>query len=321
MNIILVSDKPGKNRTITFGSAQIALSASALLSLTLLLAGLLYYFTVISAVDIGSPYLQALITKAREQEAKRSRVYVQDSLNAMAIKVGQMQAQMLRLDGLGEQLAKRAGFKPQDFSFDRPAPEGGPESGMPQRDLSLEEFRGLVDKVSVQIDDHGDQLAVLNSILSQEHLRNTLLPSGQPVAADWHSSDFGWRIDPFTGRKAFHPGIDFAAEVGTPIYAAAGGVVVDSYYNPEYGNMIDIDHGNGLISRYAHASKRLVKVGDIVLRGQKIAEVGSTGRSTGPHLHFEVRYQGVAQNPAKFLLAARNELVAKNLARQYQAAR
>lgn len=321
MNIILVPDRPGKNRTIIFGTGHIALALGALLLLICLLSGLLYYFTIIHAADIKNPYLQALVAKAREQEAKRRQAYVQDSLNAMAIKLGQMQAQMLRLDGLGEQLAKRAGFKPQDFDFEHQPGEGGPESNLPQKEFSLKEFQHLVNKVSLQMDDHADQLTVLGSVLSQEHLRNTLLPSGQPVAAEWHSSDFGWRIDPFTGRKAFHPGIDFAAEVGTPIYAAAGGVVVQSYYNPEYGNMIDIDHGNGLVSRYAHASKRLVKVGDIVLRGQKIAEVGSTGRSTGPHLHFEVRYHGVAQNPAKFLAAARSEVAAKNLIRQYHAAR
>jgi murein DD-endopeptidase MepM/ murein hydrolase activator NlpD len=122
-----------------------------------------------------------------------------------------------------------------------------------------------------------------------------------PVTTKWYSSGFGVRIDPFTGRSVFHEGVDFTAAMGTPIVAAAGGVVVYSGFHSEYGNMIDVDHGNDLVSRYAHASKRMVKVGQVVVRGQKIAEVGSTGRSTGPHLHFEVRHKGLPQNPSRFL--------------------
>ena len=117
----------------------------------------------------------------------------------------------------------------------------------------------------------------------------------------WYSSSFGARIDPFTGKKAYHDGVDFVAELGAPIIAAAGGMVVYSGLHPEYGNMIAVDHGNNLVSRYAHASKRLVKLGQVVMQGEKIAEVGNTGRSTGPHLHFEVRHKGLPQNPLRFL--------------------
>ena len=122
-----------------------------------------------------------------------------------------------------------------------------------------------------------------------------------PIETNWYSSGYGYRIDPFTGKKAFHEGVDFSAEVGTPIKASAGGVVVYSDRHPEYGNMIEIDHGDDLISRYAHASKRLVKLGQVVLQGQKIAEVGNTGRSTGAHLHFEIRHKDRPLNPSKFL--------------------
>jgi murein DD-endopeptidase MepM/ murein hydrolase activator NlpD len=130
------------------------------------------------------------------------------------------------------------------------------------------------------------------------------LPTVTPVDATWSASSFGWRIDPFTGQNALHEGVDFIADVGTPIFAAAGGVVVYAGSHHQYGTMVEIDHGNDFISRYAHASKVLVKEGEVVLRGRKIAEVGSTGRSTGPHLHFEVRYRGFAQNPGKFLRAS-----------------
>jgi len=138
-------------------------------------------------------------------------------------------------------------------------------------------------------------------LLRQDRLKKKMLPSIMPVKVKWYSSGFGSRIDPFTGKRAFHKGIDFVAEVGAPIIAAAGGVVVYSDLHPEYGNMIEIDHGNNLISRYAHASKRLVKLGQVVMQGEKIAEVGSTGRSTGPHLHFEVRHKGLPRNPSRFL--------------------
>jgi murein DD-endopeptidase MepM/ murein hydrolase activator NlpD len=138
-------------------------------------------------------------------------------------------------------------------------------------------------------------------MLTISHAKKQLLPTELPVSVGWYSSNFGWRIDPFTGWNAFHEGMDFMAPEGEAITAAAGGVVVYAEPHPQYGNMIEIDHGNGLITRYAHASKLIAKVGDVVLRGQKIAEVGNTGRSTGTHLHFEVRQWGAPQNPARFL--------------------
>ena len=151
------------------------------------------------------------------------------------------------------------------------------------------------------MDDRTDKLGLLDSMLMQDRLTRKMLPSVMPITGGSYSSNFGWRADPFTGRNAFHEGVDFISASGTAIIAAAGGVVVYSDYHPEYGNMIEVDHGNDFVTRYGHASKRLVKIGDVVLRGQKIAEVGSTGRSTGSHLHFEVRNRGVPLNPARFL--------------------
>jgi murein DD-endopeptidase MepM/ murein hydrolase activator NlpD len=133
-----------------------------------------------------------------------------------------------------------------------------------------------------------------------------MLPTIQPVNVTYSASGFGWRFDPFTGKSAFHEGIDFPAPTGTPIIAAAGGVVTAAEYHPQFGNMIEIDHGNEIVTRYAHASKLLVNVGDIVQRGQHVADIGSTGRSTGPHLHFEVLVRGMRQDPHKFLIAGAN---------------
>ena len=145
------------------------------------------------------------------------------------------------------------------------------------------------------------QAGLLESSLTLDSARKKLIPTMLPVHGGWYSSNYGWRIDPFSGQRAFHEGIDVIAEQGTAVHAAAGGVVVYSELHPQYGNMIEIDHGNDLITRYAHASKRLVKVGDVVLRGGKVAEVGRTGRATGTHLQFEVRQRGAPVNPAQFL--------------------
>lgn len=148
-----------------------------------------------------------------------------------------------------------------------------------------------------------DWLTVVESRLFDQRIQQTLVPTEEPVSGGRIGSPFGFRIDPITGRTALHTGLDFPADIGTPIVAAAGGVVVVQDLHPAYGNMIEIDHGNNIITRYGHTSKVFVKKGDIVKRGQKIAEVGSTGRSTGPHLHFEVWVSGVVQDPARFLAA------------------
>jgi murein DD-endopeptidase MepM/ murein hydrolase activator NlpD len=158
-----------------------------------------------------------------------------------------------------------------------------------------------VDLLTRQVDDRGDKLGVLESLLTLEGARKKLVPTMMPVIGGVYNSNFGWRIDPFNGQHSYHEGIDFAGGEGTPILAAAGGIVVYAEHHPQYGNMVEVDHGNGLITRYAHAARLYVKVGDMVLRGAKIAEVGSTGRSTGTHLHFEVRQRGVAVNPTQFL--------------------
>jgi len=168
----------------------------------------------------------------------------------------------------------------------------------------VEEFSTLLGELSQQIEQRSDQLTVLEALLVNTSANKKFLPTLSPIADGWFSSNFGWRIDPFTGQRSFHEGIDFPSDTGTPVLAAASGKVIYADVHPQYGKMIEIDHGNGLVSRYAHASKLLVKEGDLVVRGQEVARVGTTGRSTGPHLHFEVRLNGVPQNPARFLQSA-----------------
>ena len=301
MNIILVSEKLPKARTITLGWLHLAGAAVLMLTLVLTLAGALNYGILRFAAELNIPYVKDMLVSIHQRQQEKNQSYLQDNLNAMAVRLGQMQAQLLRLDTLGERLAKLAGFKPQDLMFNEAPGRGGAISSVPSQNLSLGDFTRQVDLLTRQLEDRGDKLGLLESMFTLESARKKLTPTKLPVEGGWYSSNYGWRIDPFTGQRAFHEGIDFMAEDGTPIYAAAAGVVVYSEFHPQYGNMIEIDHGNDLISRYAHASKRLVKVGDVVLRGSRIADVGKTGRATGSHLHFEVRQRGVARNPAQFL--------------------
>jgi murein DD-endopeptidase MepM/ murein hydrolase activator NlpD len=304
LNIIVVADATARARTLTLDWRHWTFGGLGLLVVLISLTLLLNYLTLRYAASINHPLLQAILLANQREEAQKAQEAVQGHLNAMALKLGELQAQLLRLDGLGERLAKMAGLKPQEL----PPPlepgkapaQGGPAPTL-SHDLSVQEFSGLLGQLSQQVQQRSDQLVVLEALLVSSSANKKFLPTLAPIEDGWFSSNFGWRIDPFTGQRAFHEGIDFPANSGTPILAAASGKVIFADVNPQYGKMVEIDHGNGLVSRYAHASKLLVKEGDLVVRGQEIARVGATGRSTGPHLHFEVRLNGVPQNPARFL--------------------
>ncbi|MDH5534246.1 MAG: M23 family metallopeptidase [Betaproteobacteria bacterium] len=301
MNIILVSEKLAKTRTITLGLPHLVMLGVGAVASVLALAAMMHYMALRFVPEVTLPYVSPMLISAQQQQHDKTQSYLRENLNAMAVRLGQMQAQLLRLDTVGERLAKLAGFKPQDLMFSEVPGRGGAHSALPSHDLSLGDFTQQLDQLTRQVDDRGDKLGILESLFMIDSAKKKLVPTMLPVEGGWYSSNYGWRIDPFTGQRAFHDGIDFMAEHGSPIRAAAGGVVIYSNFHPQYGNMIEIDHGNEIISRYAHASKRLVKVGDVVLRGAKVGEVGKTGRATGTHLHFEVRKGGASQNPTQFL--------------------
>lgn len=304
MNIILVSSATARARTLTLDWRHWSVGSLFLLSIFLAFTLLFNFVTLRYAASIQHPLLQAIVLADQRQEAIKTQQVVQGHLNAMAVRMGELQAQMLRLDGLGERLARLAGLKPQDMpslqSGTVPG-RGGAESSLPSRQISVDEFSTLLATLARQMDVRSDQLGVLEALLVQDSANRKFLPTLSPIEDGWYSSNFGYRIDPFSGLQSFHEGIDFPAEPGTPIAAAASGKVVEAGFHPQYGKIIEIDHGNGLVSRYAHASQLLVQDGDLVVRGQRVATVGSTGRSTGPHLHFEVRLNGVPQNPVRFL--------------------
>ena len=321
MNIILVTGANARARTITLDWRHWATGGFALFVVFVAFTLLFNFLTLRWAAAVQHPWLQAIVLADQREESQRNLEKVQGHLNAMAMRLGELQAQVLRLDGLGERLAKSVGLKPQELPSSAPAEDaapaghggpvtslppdaapgrGGPVSSLPSRSFTEDEFARMMAKLTEQVEVRTDQYGVLEALLVQDSANRKFLPTHEPINDGWFSSNFGYRVDPFTGMRTFHEGIDFPALRGTTITAAASGKVVFAGLHPEYGKMIDIDHGNGLVTRYAHASQLLVSMGDLVLRGQVIAKVGTTGRSTGPHLHYEVRLNGTPQNPARF---------------------
>ena len=312
MQIILISDRLARAKSVSLSLRHLLGSAFLGLALVLGATAGLYWLTLQYAADLRLPALQRLVMAAQQADEERGRAFVHQNLNAMAVKLGEMQAQLTRLDALGDRLSALSGIRDIRFT-ESPGLGGAAPTLMPPQNLSLGDFSSKLMALSRQVESRNDMLGVLEAQLFEQAVKKRLLPTMMPVAAPYNSSSFGNRADPFTGQLAMHEGIDFLADAGSPVVAAAAGVVVFAAFHPQYGYAVDIDHGNDLVTRYAHNAKLFVKEGDVVQRGRKISEVGSTGRSTGPHLHFEVRFRGAAQNPLKFLIASK--AVAAPLAR------
>jgi murein DD-endopeptidase MepM/ murein hydrolase activator NlpD len=291
-----------KSRAIHLSGAKLLAALVAMAFALMLVAAGLYHWVFLKGAREGWPVVGTLVKLVVKDEFEQRDRFMRENLDAMARKLGEMQAKLVQLEALGERVSGLAGVNPTEIKV-TPGRGGALVSG---RSLSLEELQATLADLDQLADNRTDLLTVMESRLLDQRIRKMMLPTQHPVQHGHLGSHFGWRIDPFTGRTALHTGVDFEAPSGTPIVAAAGGVVVAAATHPAYGNMVEIDHGNDLVTRYAHAARLLVKKGDLVKRGQKVAEVGSTGRSTGPHLHFEVLVQGVPQNPQKFLAAGQN---------------
>jgi murein DD-endopeptidase MepM/ murein hydrolase activator NlpD len=253
-------------------------------------------------VRFNLPFAESLVVLVQQEQTQKTQVFVRDNLNTMAVKLGQMQAQVLRLDLLGERVWALAGAKTPETGSERLAMggQGGPLI-VHEQPLSPLELQRELDRLAQAVEERSDSLTALESRLMEQRIKSSLLPTILPIEGNHIGSSFGQRLDPIAGVNAMHEGIDFVADQGTRVISAAGGVVVSAESHPQYGNLIEIDHGNEFSTRYAHLSRILVKPGQVIKRGQEIGASGNTGRSTGPHLHFEVRYKGVAQNPARFL--------------------
>ena len=236
---------------------------------------------------------RAMVSEARTDAEKH--------LDAMASRVSNLQSHVLRLNALGSRLAKMAEL--DEIEFDNPG-VGGPAPSLAKGN-SVPDFLDSLDQLALEIRDRQDKLEALESLLINRTLESRTLPQGSPLQKGWISSTFGWRTDPITGKKEFHDGIDFAGRSGSEVTAAGAGIVTWSDKRYGFGNLVEIDHGNGYVTRYAHNKENLVTVGDRVEKGQPIAIIGSTGRSTGLHVHFEVLHNGKRVNPKQFIVTRR----------------
>lgn len=301
MQILITHGSRARTRAFRVNRWQAALGMTGLTLLVLLVSCTIYHFILMKAAREGWPVAGPLIQLVvRDEFAQRDR-FMRENLDAMAQKVGEMQAKLIRLEAIGERVSGLAGVKSEELKA-APAPAKGGQGGpyIPAQTTTLEQLDTIVSSLDEAADQSSDLFTMAESRLFEKKLASLMIPSSKPVNVGV-GSGFGFRTDPFTARPALHTGLDFPADVGTPIVAAAGGVVRTVEVHSAYGNMLEIDHGNGLVTRYAHTSAILVKSGDFVKRGQTVAKVGTTGRSTGPHLHFEVMLDGVMQDPAKFL--------------------
>ena len=310
MHFIITDAWLAKSRAVHLSGTKLALAFLGLSLGLMLLAATLYHWVFLKGAREGWPVIGTLVKLVVQDEIDQRDRFMRENLDVMARRVGEMQAKIVQLEALGERVSGLAGVNPAQIKA-TPGRGGALVSGRP---LTMQELQATLADLDQLTDQRSDLLTVVESRLFDQKMRNLMIPTQQPVQGGHIGSSFGWRIDPFTGRSALHTGLDFQADPGTTILAAAGGVVVTQEVHPAYGNMVEIDHGNNLVTRYAHASRVLVKLGDLVKRGQKIAEVGTTGRSTGPHLHFEVMVQGVPQDPQKFLASGR-DLPASHLAK------
>jgi murein DD-endopeptidase MepM/ murein hydrolase activator NlpD len=237
---------------------------------------------------------------SQDEQLAAIRQQVDDQVATLATRVGQMQAQLLRLDALGKHLTEVGKLKRGEFDFDQPPALGGPETGAGEGPV-VPALNVMIDSLDAQIDDRRRQLTALQSLILTRELARQIVPGGRPVESGYISSLYGQRTDPFHGKETNHPGLDFAGAAGTQVLAVADGIVSHAGTDGGYGRSIEITHGNGYVTRYAHNAKLLVEPGQTVKRGDPIALMGSTGRSTGTHLHFEVMRDGQRVNPLSFV--------------------
>ncbi|MEL7448280.1 MAG: M23 family metallopeptidase [Pseudomonadota bacterium] len=306
MNIILFSKSRGSSKQVDLLTPSVLSLAALVVAGVLAVAfagGFLYASNTLHVdPDVRIVELEAQV-RQQADELELTRRDASENLAALAVRIGQMQSHVIRLDALGRRLTQMANMEDGEFDFDSAPAQGGPESSSVVEPVKLQapEIMDVLDRLDGTIEDREQQLAVLENLLQSRRLHDEVHPGGRPILSGWMSSYYGTRIDPFTGNKARHEGIDFAGKAGAKIISVAAGVVTYSGDRHGYGNMIEINHGNGLSTRYAHNQANLVAVGDKVEKGQVVALMGSTGRATGPNLHFEVRKNGRTVDPLKFV--------------------
>ena len=308
MNIIVLTKKWRSPLNIRLTGATLGLAIGAF-TLSLILVVSAGYFIGTSksgqSFSLFSASLQSDLT-GQQQTASQAARAAQDNVNVLTARLAQLQAHVIRLDALGRRLVEMAKLDKGEFDFGRSPPQGGPEIPSYTEFTNIPKFAKTLSHFSGQLEDKEQQLGILETLMMTRNLQQQVVPTSWPVSKTaWISSHYGQRTDPFSGRLAMHHGIDFAAKEGSTVVAAGAGVVTWSSERFGYGNMVEVDHGNGIATRYGHNKKNVVKVGDIVKKGQTVAFMGSSGRSTGPHVHFEVLRDGKPVNPAIYVSTRR----------------
>ena len=308
MNIIFVPKRKGKSATYRLSRLGVWGISFLIFAVPLMLLGGGYYL----GQENSEPGPWALMEAWKKQmTAQRQQIdtatrTARENVDALSRRLGELQAHVIRLDALGSRLIEIAELESGEFDFSVEPAVGGPTESIAETDTATPDLVASLNELSHQLDNRAQQLDLLETMLMNQNLNDEVMPAGKPILTGWTSSFFGLRTDPFTGHKEHHKGVDFAGKMGSDIVSVASGVVTWAGERYGYGLLVEINHGNGYATRYGHAQKVMVKVGDTVKKGQVVALMGSTGRSTGPHVHFEVWYNGEVVNPMEYIRTAKN---------------
>jgi len=304
MKIIVISKRHSNTRSFTLGGLSRTLLSLCLVGIPV--GVVLGYQKLVNPTDTAP--VNASVVKAwagvlddQQNEVTKAKQDADRKLAAMTLRVAELQARLVRLDALGERLTKIAKLDTGEFDFSRVPALGGPAHDLDEDGASEQDFQVLLGNLGAKIEDRQQQLDTLEALLAKRKIQSDVFLAGRPIKSGWMSSNFGRRTDPFTGRIAWHAGVDFAGKEGSDIVSVAAGVVTWSGERYGYGLLVEVNHGNGFSTRYAHCKENLVKVGDVVKKGQIVALMGSSGRSTGPHVHFEVYKNGRAVDPSTYI--------------------
>jgi len=304
MNIIFFSKREGRARQLNLAH-PLALGLAAAFGLALL--GTAFVLGMQLGAGSGARLASSdtehwsHVLADQKHQIAELKEQLQERVDAMAVRLGAMNAHVIRLDALGKRLTEMADIDNREFDFDSDPPTGGPESDGDGVGAQIPDLTAMIDRLDKRVELRDSQLSALENVILAKELKEQIHPEGRPVAKGFISSYFGEREDPFTGHEAYHKGVDFAGSAGSNVVAVAAGVVTWAGPRTGYGTMVEINHGDGYVTRYAHNERTLVQVGDTVRRGEPIALLGSTGRSTGPHVHFEVLRNGRQVNPLSFI--------------------
>ena len=302
MKFIIIDNNSGKHRSFNANWLVLGLSVAVLICIPLF-AAMAAYFYGLGEAGLNNEFVSKWreVLHAQQREVDEAKAEAQGSLEAGAARLANLQAKIVRLDALGERLISVAKLDEGEFDFSQPPALGGPlKEAQDLNNTSLDYMKRL-SNLSKEIESREQQLSILETLLVSRKIQNDLFIAGRPVEKGWMSSRFGARNDPITGKRAWHTGVDFAGKEGSNIIAVAAGVVVYSGSRSGYGELVEINHGSGFSTLYGHHKKNLVNVGDIVKKGQVVGLMGSSGRSTGPHVHFEVYKNGRIVDPSSYI--------------------